>query len=202
MDVMSKSEYLIDEISQESKKLGDDINTILHELKKVIIGQDGVLERLLMAMVSNGHILLEGVPGLAKTLMVKTLSQTIHASFNRIQFTPDLLPAAIAALSKIKKRGIVFIISDFIVDDLKAMKFPLRSLRNRHEVIAIDLSDKRERDIPDIGWVWLEDCETGEQVIVNTSDVNFRKEFTKTDTAARRYLNLGPLRTPLSPHQR
>ncbi len=92
---MSKSEHLIDEISQESKKLGDDIDTILHELRKVIIGQDGVLERLLMAMVSNGHVLLEGVPGLAKTLMIKTLAQTVHASFNRIQFTPDLLPADI-----------------------------------------------------------------------------------------------------------
>lgn len=92
---MSKSEYLIEQISQETKKLGDDINTILNELRKVIIGQDRILERLLIAMISNGHILLEGVPGLAKTLMIKTLAQTVNASFNRIQFTPDLLPADI-----------------------------------------------------------------------------------------------------------
>jgi MoxR-like ATPase len=65
------------------------------ELSKVIIGQQHMLDRLLLALLTDGHILLEGVPGLAKTLAIKSLAQAIHASFNRIQFTPDLLPADI-----------------------------------------------------------------------------------------------------------
>ena len=63
------------------------------EMNKVIIGQKKMTERLLIGLLSNGHILLEGVPGLAKTLAINTLSKTIDAKFNRIQFTPDLLPA-------------------------------------------------------------------------------------------------------------
>ncbi|MEI7803325.1 MAG: MoxR family ATPase, partial [Bacteroidota bacterium] len=63
------------------------------ELGKTIVGQKYMVERLLLAMLSNGHILLEGVPGLAKTLAIKSLAAAIHAKFSRIQFTPDLLPA-------------------------------------------------------------------------------------------------------------
>jgi MoxR-like ATPase len=66
---------------------------ILYEVKKVVVGQDHFLERVMVAMLSQGHLLVEGVPGLAKTLTVKTLARTIHGSFRRIQFTPDLLPA-------------------------------------------------------------------------------------------------------------
>lgn len=69
------------------------VSRINDELSKVIVGQQTMIERLLIGMLSNGHILLEGVPGLAKTLAIKSLSQTIHAQFSRIQFTPDLLPA-------------------------------------------------------------------------------------------------------------
>jgi len=63
------------------------------ELGKVIVGQFEMIDRLLIALLSNGHILLEGVPGLAKTLTIKSLAQAVHAKFSRIQFTPDLLPA-------------------------------------------------------------------------------------------------------------
>ncbi len=69
------------------------LDLIKLEMNKVIIGQPQMVERLLIALLSNGHILLEGVPGLAKTLAINTLSKTIEASFSRIQFTPDLLPA-------------------------------------------------------------------------------------------------------------
>lgn len=69
------------------------VTRINDELSKVIVGQQTMIERLLIGLLSNGHILLEGVPGLAKTLAIKSLSQTIHADFSRIQFTPDLLPA-------------------------------------------------------------------------------------------------------------
>ncbi len=65
----------------------------LYELKRVIVGQDAMLERLLVSLLAGGHVLLEGVPGLAKTLTVKTLASVLGGSYNRIQFTPDLVPA-------------------------------------------------------------------------------------------------------------
>jgi MoxR-like ATPase len=66
---------------------------VLYEVKKVIVGQDHLLERLLVALLARGHILVEGVPGLAKTMAIKTLAETIGGEFKRIQFTPDLVPA-------------------------------------------------------------------------------------------------------------
>ena len=65
----------------------------LYEIKRVIVGQDAMLERLLVSLLAGGHVLLEGVPGLAKTLTVKTLAAVLGGSYNRIQFTPDLVPA-------------------------------------------------------------------------------------------------------------
>ena len=69
------------------------VERIESEISRVIVGQHYMVSRLLVGLLSNGHVLLEGVPGLAKTLSIKSLSQTIHAHFSRIQFTPDLLPA-------------------------------------------------------------------------------------------------------------
>jgi len=69
------------------------IDRLRDEVGRVIVGQHGMLDRLLIGLLSNGHVLLEGVPGLAKTLAIKSLAQAIHAKFSRIQFTPDLLPA-------------------------------------------------------------------------------------------------------------
>ncbi|HXD40932.1 MAG TPA: MoxR family ATPase [Ramlibacter sp.] len=66
---------------------------ILYEVKRVVVGQDRFLERVMVAILAQGHLLVEGVPGLAKTLTVKTLALTIHGQFKRIQFTPDLVPA-------------------------------------------------------------------------------------------------------------
>ena len=65
----------------------------LYELKRVIVGQDAMLERLLVALLAGGHVLLEGVPGLAKTLTVKTLADVLGGQFRRVQFTPDLVPS-------------------------------------------------------------------------------------------------------------
>jgi MoxR-like ATPase len=68
---------------------------ILHELRKVIVGQDEVVDQVLIALFTGGHCLLTGVPGLAKTLLIKTIAEILHLSFKRIQFTPDLMPADI-----------------------------------------------------------------------------------------------------------
>jgi MoxR-like ATPase len=69
------------------------MESVLYEIKKVIVGQDHFLERVLVAILSRGHLLVEGVPGLAKTLTIKTLAEVIQGTFKRIQFTPDLVPA-------------------------------------------------------------------------------------------------------------
>jgi MoxR-like ATPase len=66
---------------------------VLYEVKKIIVGQDNLLERLIIALLARGHILVEGVPGLAKTMAIKTLAKSIGGEFQRIQFTPDLVPA-------------------------------------------------------------------------------------------------------------
>jgi MoxR-like ATPase len=71
----------------------DALQEALYEIKRVIVGQDAMLERLLVSLLAKGHVLLEGVPGLAKTLTVKTLAAVLGGSYNRIQFTPDLVPA-------------------------------------------------------------------------------------------------------------
>lgn len=71
------------------------VDPLINEMKKVIVGQDYMIERLIIGLITGGHILLEGVPGLAKTLAVQTLSTVINATFKRIQFTPDLLPSDI-----------------------------------------------------------------------------------------------------------
>jgi MoxR-like ATPase len=85
-----------DDIKRLNEKIADAsrfTDSLRTEVSKVIIGQTYMFDRLLIGLLSNGHILLEGVPGLAKTLIIKSLAKAIHAKFSRIQFTPDLLPA-------------------------------------------------------------------------------------------------------------
>src|SRR5438309_9648273 len=77
------------------RKLRDAFNEIKRQLARVIVGQDQVIEELLIALFSRGHCILEGVPGLAKTLMISTLAKCLSLDFSRIQFTPDLMPADI-----------------------------------------------------------------------------------------------------------
>ncbi|MEC7710866.1 MAG: MoxR family ATPase [Thermoproteota archaeon] len=85
----------IQSLNEQSKKYSEQIMTIVDEVQKVIVGQEQIIKKLVIAMMADGHVLLEGVPGLAKTKMVDTLSKTLNANFCRIQFTPDLLPADI-----------------------------------------------------------------------------------------------------------
>jgi len=85
----------IEQINQQVKVDGVFINELREECAKVVVGQTHMIDRLLIGLLTRGHILLEGLPGLAKTLSIKTLAQAVNADFNRIQFTPDLLPADI-----------------------------------------------------------------------------------------------------------
>lgn len=86
---MTSRQRLNDRIQQEAEYL----HAVMNETAKVIVGQDQLINRLLIALLSNSHVLIEGLPGLAKTLTIRTLAATVSAKFQRIQFTPDLLPA-------------------------------------------------------------------------------------------------------------
>jgi MoxR-like ATPase len=83
----------IDDRGPSRREAHDSLEEALHEVKRVIVGQDAMLERLLVSLLADGHVLLEGVPGLAKTLTVKTLAGVLGGTFRRVQFTPDLVPA-------------------------------------------------------------------------------------------------------------
>ncbi len=87
---MSHDVRALNEMVKEESKFVDDL---MHEMGKVIVGQQDMVERVMIGMLTGGHVLLEGVPGLAKTLTVNTLCKVISAKFQRVQFTPDLLPA-------------------------------------------------------------------------------------------------------------
>ncbi len=113
----------IKELNERIEKESSFVDIVNHEMNKVIIGQKHLLDSLLIGLLSNGHILLEGLPGLAKTLAIKTLADTIDAKFSRIQFTPDLLPADLLGTliysqkkeEFIVKKGPIF--ANFILSD-------------------------------------------------------------------------------------
>ena len=86
-------EATIKQVGEQVKAAQASVETLLREIGKVIVGQHHLAERLIISLLADGHVLLEGVPGLAKTMSVRTLAQAIEAKFQRIQFTPDLLPA-------------------------------------------------------------------------------------------------------------
>src|SRR5512132_1396089 len=87
---MQQDVKVINELVQRESAFAE---RILNEVGKVVVGQDAMVERILIGLLTGGHVLVEGVPGLAKTLTVKTVCQAISAQFSRVQFTPDLLPA-------------------------------------------------------------------------------------------------------------
>ena len=81
------------ELNEEVQRSSQWVQPLFSEVGKVVVGQKLLVERLVMGLLTNGHVLLEGVPGLAKTLTVRTLASCLHTGFQRLQFTPDLLPA-------------------------------------------------------------------------------------------------------------
>ena len=104
------SSFNIAAINEKIKKESAVIEAIRLEASKVLVGQQALLDRLLVGILANGHILIEGVPGLAKTTAVKTLAQTIHAKFQRLQFTPDMLPADLTGTLIYDQRNSQFIV--------------------------------------------------------------------------------------------
>ena len=82
-------------LNDQIEKRSEFVTNLKHELHKIIVGQDDLIDKLIIAILSDGHVFLEGVPGLAKTLLIKTLANVMDLKFSRIQFTPDLMPSDI-----------------------------------------------------------------------------------------------------------
>nr|WP_319537559.1 MoxR family ATPase [uncultured Methanospirillum sp.] len=110
-------------LTKEAKQYADLLIPLRDEISRVIVGQCEIVDRLVISLVADGHVLLEGVPGIAKTLLIKTLAQGIDASFSRIQFTPDLLPADITGTKIFNQQSSSFstvkgpIFSQFVLAD-------------------------------------------------------------------------------------
>ncbi len=138
----------IKEINEKIQRESAFVDMITMEINKVIVGQKHMVERLLIGLLSNGHILLEGVPGLAKTLAINSLANTIDAKFSRIQFTPDLLPADLIGTliysqkneEFIVKKGPIF--ANFVLADeinrapAKVQSALLEAMQERHITIG------------------------------------------------------------------
>ena len=138
----------IEEINQKVMEKSEIIDKINAEISKVIVGQKYMIKRILIGLLADGHILLEGVPGLAKTLAVSTVSKTIKASFKRLQFTPDLLPADLIGTliynqkttEFVPKKGPIF--ANFILADeinrapAKVQSALLESMQERQVTIS------------------------------------------------------------------
>jgi MoxR-like ATPase len=140
----------IQAITQRVKEQGKFVQTLMSEMSKVIVGQKYMIERLLVGLLSNGHILLEGVPGLAKTTAVRVLSECIDTKFQRIQFTPDLLPADLLGTQVYKpkdgqfsvKKGPIFA-NMILADEInrapaKVQSALLESMQERQVTIGVE----------------------------------------------------------------
>ncbi len=101
----SDSSTLVALAQDQIERFGSDVQTLKSQIGRVIIGHDDVVEGVLIALFSGGHVLLEGVPGLGKTLLVRTLARVMELSFTRIQFTPDLMPADITGTTIVREVG-------------------------------------------------------------------------------------------------
>ena len=140
----------IKELTQMVTEHSQWITPLKSELAKVVVGQQDLVERLLTALLVNGHVLLEGVPGLAKTLALKSLATLIEGSFQRIQFTPDMLPADIVGTEMFNpqtasfetKKGVVF--ANFVLADeinrapAKVQSALLEAMQERQVTIGDD----------------------------------------------------------------
>lgn len=100
---MSTDQYLSNDDQQKAERLVEICQRIRDQVSRIVVGQDEVIEQLLIAILARGHCLLEGVPGLAKTLMVRSIAETMNLTFHRIQFTPDLMPADITGTDIIQE---------------------------------------------------------------------------------------------------
>jgi len=151
----------VTDIKNEIEKFKNDFDRIIEEISKVIVGNKDVVEKVLIAFLSNGHVLLEGVPGLGKTLLVKSLSKALGFDFKRIQFTPDLMPADITGTQIVVDKG----------DGMKEFEFSAGPL-----FTSILLADEINRATPKTQSAMLEAMEE-RQVTVSGKTHRLKEPF-------------------------
>ena len=126
---------------EQIEKFREVYNGLREEIGKVIVGQEAIVDGTLNALFANGHVLLEGVPGLGKTLLVRTLSQVLDLSFNRIQFTPDLMPADVLGTNMVHetddgKRAFEYqhgpLFAHLVLADAGRLPYGWGTFRDRH----------------------------------------------------------------------
>ena len=151
----------IKELNEKIERESAFVRTIMTGMNKVIVGQKHLVESLLIGLLSDGHILLEGVPGLAKTLAIKSLAQLIDAKYNRIQFTPDLLPADLIGTMIYSQRTEEFIVkhgpvfANFVLADeinrapAKVQSALLEAMQSDKQPLAKNLQ------VATSFWLWL-----------------------------------------------
>ncbi len=143
----------IKELNERIERESVFVDTLRNEMGKVIVGQSHLVDTLLIGLLSNGHILLEGVPGLAKTLAITTLAQAVDASFSRIQFTPDLLPADLLGTLIYSQKNEEFVVrkgpifANFVLAD-EINRSPGQSAARAARGDAGAAGDHRRQDLP------------------------------------------------------
>ena len=145
-------------LNKKAEIYSNKIKKVHSEINKVIVGQDRIIEKLLIALISDGHVLIEGVPGLAKTLMIKTLSECLNSDFVRLQFTPDLLPADIIGTKIYDHKNLTF----------KTMKGPI--------FVNFVLADEINRAPPKVQSALLEAMQE-KQVTIQGDTIKIKRPF-------------------------
>lgn len=148
----------IQELNKRAEVYSEKLRRVHSEISKVIVGQEKIIEKLLLALLADGHVLIEGVPGLAKTLMVKTLSECLDCGFVRLQFTPDLLPADIVGTKIYDHKDVSF----------KTMKGPIFT--------NFVLADEINRAPPKVQSALLEAMQE-KQVSIQGDTIKIKKPF-------------------------
>ena len=174
-------------INDKIEKESAFIDLLTMEMNKVIVGQKHMVERLLIGLLGKGHILLEGVPGLAKTLAINTLSQAVKGSFSRIQFTPDLLPADVVGTMIYNIKENDFSIKEWLLDENQKNTLFISSRSSLHGSIQPLISAMLDIAINNMGELPLGNQQKTWLIFDEVSSLNYLPSLEKGLTVSRNF---------------